>query len=195
MKLGLAANALGRDCSLGLILGPGALAQQQQPPTVPDAPAPQNPGPLTDVSGPITPGIGAGNTPAASGTSSTSAQQPAPGTQPPANQAKEPDPDHSSRDARGGRRRDQDHHVTSPERELTLKCRLQSRIQRESWCPVSPGATSKSMKTALDEPLKVFTVDAFPALDRVCYRSEPDRRRDGQGERVARRHPGRADAL
>jgi hypothetical protein len=45
---------------------------------------PRTPAPLSDVGGPITPGIGAGSEPAASGSpNSSSTQQPAPGTQPP----------------------------------------------------------------------------------------------------------------
>lgn len=52
------------------------LAQQQQP--VPDAPAP-NPAPLSNVSGPITPGIGAGQPEAPKGTSTSSDLPPAAG--------------------------------------------------------------------------------------------------------------------
>jgi hypothetical protein len=47
-----------------LMLSEGARAgpqqNQQKQPLVPDAPVPQNPTPLSDLTGPITPGIGAG---------------------------------------------------------------------------------------------------------------------------------------
>ena len=65
--------------------GTGLQAQQQQQSAVPDAPAPQ-PAPLSDVAGPITPGIGAGETRQATGASSstpTQTQPMTPGTQPP----------------------------------------------------------------------------------------------------------------
>jgi VWFA-related protein len=62
--------ALAALLNLSPILSPAALAQQQQPP-VPDAPAPQARPPLTGAEGsPITPGIGAGNEPEASTSSS-----------------------------------------------------------------------------------------------------------------------------
>jgi VWFA-related protein len=66
-----------------------ALAQQQQP-SVPDAPTPQAPPPLSNVDGPITPGKGAGDVPpGTSSSSNTPAQQPVPSSLPPA--AKEKD--------------------------------------------------------------------------------------------------------
>ncbi len=86
VKLGFKVKALGAVLTTGLVFGAAALAQQQQDQqqSVPDAPAPQSPAPLSGVGGPITPGIGAGSEPAA-GTepNSSSTQQPAPGTQPP----------------------------------------------------------------------------------------------------------------
>ncbi len=71
----------------GLHMSPVALAQQQQPP-VPDAPQPQAPKPLaSDVNGPITPGIGAGETPTGPTSSSNpQAQQTAPGSPAPSSQ-------------------------------------------------------------------------------------------------------------
>jgi VWFA-related protein len=67
-----------------------ALAQQQQS-TMPDAPAPQAPPPLSGVTGAITPGLGAGNEPAASSSSSTApGQQQAPSSsQAPSTQGKD----------------------------------------------------------------------------------------------------------
>jgi len=54
-----------------------ALAQQQQT-AVPDAPAPQAPPPLSGVGGPITPGLGAGDQPASSSSTSAPSQQQGP---------------------------------------------------------------------------------------------------------------------
>ena len=90
MKLGLTAIALAVLLSWspnsGLSLNPAALAQQQS--TVPDAPTPQAPKPLaSDVQGPITPGKGAGDTPAGPTSSSNfPAQQPAAPSPTPTNQ-------------------------------------------------------------------------------------------------------------
>jgi hypothetical protein len=75
VKLGFSAIALAALLSSSLSWT--ALAQQQQSP-VPDAPTPQAPLPLSDVSGPITPGLGAADVPAAPTSSSNSpAEQPA----------------------------------------------------------------------------------------------------------------------
>ena len=80
--------ALAALLSFNLNLSPAALAQQQTP--VPDAPAPQAPKPLTDVNGPITPGLGAGN---ASSTSTSTTESPSqtaePGTQAPTSAGKD----------------------------------------------------------------------------------------------------------
>ncbi|MFZ1087462.1 MAG: VWA domain-containing protein [Terracidiphilus sp.] len=73
MKLGFSAIAL--TALLGSSLSMMVLAQQQQP-TVPDAPAPQAPKPLSDMNGPITPGKGEGDEPTGPTSSSNpSAQQ------------------------------------------------------------------------------------------------------------------------
>jgi len=73
------AIALAALLGVGLVLGSGVLAQQQTP--VPDAPTPQAPTALPGVQGPITPGIGAGETP--SGSSSGSSSNPSQPDQPP----------------------------------------------------------------------------------------------------------------
>jgi VWFA-related protein len=86
----------GRAIALAAIigLGSGVMAQQQGP--VPDAPTPQAPTALPGVQGPITPGIGAGETPSgSSGGSSSSPSQPEqppppPPSQPPADTAPSP---------------------------------------------------------------------------------------------------------
>jgi VWFA-related protein len=88
VKLGLTVIALAALLSSSPNLTP-ALAQQQQSP-VPDAPTPQARPLLNDAQGPITPGLGAGNEPAASSSSSTApAQQQVPSSQEPTPQGKD----------------------------------------------------------------------------------------------------------
>jgi VWFA-related protein len=85
------AALLSASAFVGLSLSPAALAQQQQP-SVPDAPTPQAPRPLSDVNGPITPGKGAGDLlPGATSSSNTPGQQqqPAPSSLPPGTQGKD----------------------------------------------------------------------------------------------------------
>jgi VWFA-related protein len=83
------AALLSSSAFLGLSLSPAALAQQQQP-SVPDAPQPQAPRPLSDVNGPITPGKGAGDTlPGSNSSSSAPSQESAPSTAPPSTQVKD----------------------------------------------------------------------------------------------------------
>ncbi len=72
MKLGFSAIALA--ALLGSSLSMTALAQQQ-PSSVPDAPAPQAPKPFSDMGGPITPGKGAGDEPTATTSSSNPSSQ------------------------------------------------------------------------------------------------------------------------
>jgi VWFA-related protein len=74
--------ALAALLSFNLNLSPVAQAQQSP---VPDAPAPQPTKPLSDVNGPITPGLGAGNEQTApSSTSDSPSQSAAPSSQAPA---------------------------------------------------------------------------------------------------------------
>ncbi|MGB6687929.1 MAG: VWA domain-containing protein [Terracidiphilus sp.] len=89
MKPGLAVLALASI----FILGSKPVFGQQQPSSVPDAPAPQ-PAPslagADGVTGPITPGSGSGETEAAGSSSSSDNQtQPPPGSQPPSAQPKD----------------------------------------------------------------------------------------------------------
>ena len=56
MNPGLTASALGAVLGSGLIFGMAVSAQQQ--PAVPDAPAPQKPAPLGDLTNGVTPGMG-----------------------------------------------------------------------------------------------------------------------------------------
>ena len=158
MKLGLSATALAALLSSSVIFSTAALAQQQQQPTVPDAPAPQNASPLQDVSGPITPGIGSGQVPSGAGSSSTG-QQTAP--HPPSNQPKEPE------------------QKTPPEiiepGDLTQKLGTIIRLNvnfvevpvtvKDSKGKLVPGLTWRDFtvyENGIREPLRLFTVDAFP---------------------------------
>jgi VWFA-related protein len=88
VKLGFTAIALAALLSSSLSLT--ALAQQQQP-TVPDAPTPQAPTPLSDVDGPITPGKGAGDEQPGAASSSNPSVQPqrAPSSQATGSQGKD----------------------------------------------------------------------------------------------------------
>jgi VWFA-related protein len=89
VKPGFTAIALAALLSLSLNLSP-TQAQQQQP-TVPDAPTPQAPAPLTGTGGPITPGKGAGDSQAAPSSSSAVPAQPSaePSSQAPSSQSKD----------------------------------------------------------------------------------------------------------
>ena len=78
----LHSTALALTALFGFALVSGAQQQPQTP--VPDAPAPQLPNPLTNVNGPITPGLGSGNDQTSPTSSSTSPdQQAAPSSQAP----------------------------------------------------------------------------------------------------------------
>ena len=77
MKFGSIAMALAALLSFNLALSPAARAQQQ-PAAVPDAPAPQPAKPLSDINGPITPGLGAGDDQSTPNSASDGSQQQAP---------------------------------------------------------------------------------------------------------------------
>ncbi|MGA8042752.1 MAG: VWA domain-containing protein [Terracidiphilus sp.] len=76
MKFGLTASAITTLLGSSVFFATTGLAQQQAP-AVPDAPAPQGAVPLRDVSGPITPGIGANanSGPATTSTAPSSSSQ------------------------------------------------------------------------------------------------------------------------
>ena len=88
MKLGFTAMALAALLSSTPSLTPAALAQQQG--SVPDAPTPHAPRPLSDVNGPITPGKGAGDEqPGPNSSSSPTSPQSAAESQAPSSQGKD----------------------------------------------------------------------------------------------------------
>jgi VWFA-related protein len=163
VKLGLSAMALAALLSSSLIPGRVALAQQQQP-AVPDAPAPQPHPPLTGVDGPITPGMGAGETPASTSTSSSSSQsaqpQAAPSSQAPSSQGKDT------------------FQTTPPElpapgEGVSATTRIVLNVNfvevpvtvKDSKGKLVAGLTFRDFKiyeNDLREPLRLFTVDPFP---------------------------------
>ena len=159
---GLKASAAG--ALLSLSLGAGAFAQQQ-PPAIPDAPAPQKaPSPLTDsANGPIKPGGGAGTETSSSGSSgtggsgSTETRVPAPSTQAPASQPQRDvqttPPETTNPTELGTILRTYTTYVNVP---VTVK---------DSKGKQVPGLTWRDFKVYENgnyEPLKFFIVDAFP---------------------------------
>jgi VWFA-related protein len=76
--------------ALAALLSSSLVALAQQQPSVPDAPTPQAPPPLSGVDGPITPGKGAGDLqPGPSSSSNSSAQQAEPSSLAPSTQGKD----------------------------------------------------------------------------------------------------------
>lgn len=140
--------------SINLHLGPAALAQQQTP--VPDAPAPQPPKPLTDVNGPITPGLGAG-TEQATPNSSGSSDQPAPSSQAPSAQGKDnfqPTPPEFLNAADTGTKITLN--VTYVEVPVTVKDPKGKLVAGLTW------RDFKVFENNTREPIRVFNVDAYP---------------------------------
>jgi VWFA-related protein len=158
VKPGLLATALAALLSSSAILGTAALAQQQQQqPAVPDAPAPQNPAPLQDVSGPITPGIG-GQAPAGAASSSTG-QQTAPQAQPP--QPKEPEQKTPPEIIEPG----QLNQALGTIFRLNVNFVEVPVTVKDSKGKLVPGLTWRDFtvyENGIREPLRLFTVDAFP---------------------------------
>jgi VWFA-related protein len=159
VKIGLMAMALAALLSSSPNLTP-ALAQQQQS-TVPDAPTPQAPAPLTGMSGPLTPGKGAGDEPPAPTSSSTApGQQAAPSSQAPTPQGKD------------------DFQATPPEMPApgegvaaTTKIVLNVNFVevpvtvKDSKGNLVAGLTFRDFRVFENdtrEPLRLFTVDPFP---------------------------------
>jgi VWFA-related protein len=162
VKLGLTAIALAALLNLNPMMRTAALAQQQQP-TVPDAPAPQAPPPLTGVDGPITPGLGSGE--AQQGTSSSATtpaqEQPAPSSHAPTAQTRDEiqtaPPEMPATGAGVEKTTTLIHlNVNFVEVPVTVK---------DSKGKLVAGLTFRDFKVYENdtrEPLRLFTVDPFP---------------------------------
>lgn len=152
--------------SLLFCAAPWAQQPQNQQPAVPDAPAP-NPTPLSDVSGPITPGIGAGQPGTATGASTSadqppSADQPTTQTQAPPAQPTEPiqktPPEIPPPGAEGVQRlgtliRSYTTYVEVP---VTVKDSKGKQVAGLTW------RDFRVYENGTYEPLKVFSVDPMP---------------------------------
>ena len=169
MKLELKRSALNALLSLSLgslgaslVPAPAAFAQEtQQPPVIPDAPSPQKPAtPLSEAgAGPIKPGGGAGTeTPVTGASGSNQNQIPPPSTQAPPSQPEKdvqatPPQQNVNPAELGTIIRTYTTYVNVP---VTVK---------DSKGKLVPGLTWRDFKVYENgnwEPLKVFTVDAFP---------------------------------
>ena len=156
MKLGLTAMALAALLSFNLNLSPVALAQQQTP--VPDAPAPQAPKPLSQVSGPITPGLGAGNeTTSTTSSSDSPSDQSAPSSMAPSTQVKDnfqtTAPEFLSPEEIKG-------HLVINTTEVEVPVTV-----KDSKGKLVAGLTWRDFKVFENEarvPIRVFTVDPYP---------------------------------
>jgi VWFA-related protein len=153
--------ALAALLSSSLSLSRVALAQQQQP-AVPDAPTPHPHAPLSGVDGPITPGIGAGETPTEPSSSSAepAQQQPEPSSQAPSTQGKD------------------EFQVTPPEMPVAgegVKKTADFVVNvnfvevpvtvKDTKGKLVAGLTFRDFKVFendIREPLRLFTVDPFP---------------------------------
>ena len=154
MKLGFSAIALA--ALLGLSLSMTALAQQQQP-SVPDAPAPQAPKPLSDMNGPITPGKGDGDAPTGPTSSSNPSSQ---RQQEPSNPVKDTVQTAPPEIPAAGEGVDEAFkiytHVTAVEVPVTVK---------DSKGKLVAGLTYRDFKVFENDtrqPIAFFTTDSFP---------------------------------
>ena len=160
MKLGFKIRALGSVLTTGLIFISLASAQQQnqQQQPVPDAPAPQNQTPLSDVAGPITPGIGAGSDAAGTGTSSNSSsvpQQP-PSTQQPSRPQEPIQPVAPETASAADLPNIYRINVTYVEVPVTVKDNKGNLVPGLTW------RDFRVFENGTYEPLKVFSVDPMP---------------------------------
>lgn len=153
MKLGLTAMALAALLSFNLNLSPSAAAQQQ--PAVPDAPAPQAPKPLSDI-GPITPGIGANEQPAAATTGDSPSQPEGTANQPPPDVKdafKQPPPEIADVEKTNYLIKTYTTYVEVP---VTVKDPKGKMVAGLTW------RDFKVYENNTREPIKVFNVDPYP---------------------------------
>ena len=153
MKFGSKKITLAAVAGLGIAVGLWAQQQQQQP-AVPDAPVPQN-APLSNVSGPITPGIGAGTDATQTGASSSTTQPaaPVPPPSPQKDQIQTTPPDSIPPEQLG---QVLTLNVTYVEVPVTVK---------DTKGNLVPGLTWRDFRVFENgnyEPLKIFSVDPAP---------------------------------
>lgn len=154
MKLVFLRTAVVASLSLGSISGPIAVAQQDQQQAIPDAPAPQSPAPLSNVTGPITPGIGAGTESDSSGSSSTpQPTQAAPPTTPKEQVPAGPPPEVVSAQELGPILQLNVTYVTVP---TTVKDKKGNLVAGLTW------RDFRVFENGSYQPLKVFSVDPMP---------------------------------
>jgi VWFA-related protein len=147
--------------ALGVLLGAalmfgGAVSAQQQPQSVPDAPAPQAPAPLSDVTGPIKPGIGAGTEADTGPTSGSNAPTQAPASQPPASPSQplqSTPPDIPSAQELGTVLQ---LNVTYVEVPVTVKDTKGNLVPGLTW------RDFRVFENGVYQPLRIFSVDPMP---------------------------------
>jgi len=161
----------------GFVLIGSVWAQQQQ--SVPDAPAPQAPAPLSGVSGPITPGLGAGTE---TGPNSSSDQPPqAPATQPPPAQPSTPiqstPPETATPQELANVYRI---NVTYVEVPVTVKDNKGNLVAGLTW------RDFRVFENGVYQPLRIFSVDPMPlsvafVIDQSVTRDVMDKVNDSLG--------------
>jgi VWFA-related protein len=150
VKLGFKVTALGMVFSASTVLTAGLLAQQ---PAVPDAPAPQSPAPLSDVTGPITPGLGAGTERANTPNSSSAQQPPSSAPSRPSEPIQTTPPEMPSPQELGTIIR---LNVTYVEVPVTVKDNKGNLVAGLTW------RDFRVFENGVYQPLKEFFVDPFP---------------------------------
>jgi VWFA-related protein len=151
VKLGLTAIALAALLSFNLSLSPKAAAQS----SVPDAPAPQAPKPLSDI-GPITPGIGSNEQPATTATGDSPSQPDGAPSQPPPDvkdDFKQPPPEIADVEKTNYLITTYTTYVEVP---VTVKDPKGHMVAGLTW------RDFKVYENNTREPIKVFNVDPYP---------------------------------
>lgn len=140
-----------------MLAGSVSAQQQQAPEPVPDAPAPQTPAPLSNVSGPITPGIGAGDNSSATANSSSDQPPQIPATQTAPVQPNEPiqstPPDIANAQELANVYRI---NVTYVEVPVTVKDTKGNLVAGLTW------RDFRVFENGVYQPLRIFSVDPMP---------------------------------
>jgi VWFA-related protein len=156
------AIALAAILGVGLVLGAEVLAQQQTP--VPDAPTPQAPTALPGTQGPITPGMGAGDTPSGSAGSSSNPSPNQPDQPPPPPVSQPPAPAASLPNAQDTPPEQGNSAVNTVIRAEVTEVVVPVTVKDSKGNPVA-GLTWRDFtvyENNTREPLRVFSVDPRP---------------------------------